>query len=88
MVSVYKNAADQTPCMPDGMVPNVKAEDDPMQPYQLGDENEAMLKVALTRAGKKYPDAPASRSGKTIMEELPTPQKANFGKRILLPPAL
>lgn len=88
MVSVYKNAADQTPCMPDGMVPNVKAEDDPMQPYQLGDENESMLKVALTRAGKKYPDAPASRSGKTIMEELPTPQKANFGKRILLPPVL
>lgn len=85
MVSIYKNANDETPCMPNGLTPDLNAEDYPLETYQLGDENEAMLKVALQRAGKVYPE---SRSEKTYMLDLKaidTPKKAVFGKRIIIP---
>lgn len=85
MVSIYKNVKDETPCMPNGLTPNVKAEDNPLETYQLGDENEAMLRVALEKAGKVYP---ASRSQETYTPDLKTidtPKKANFGRRIIIP---
>lgn len=85
MVSIYKNANNETPCMPNGLTPNVKAEDNPLETYQLGDENEAMLRVALEKAGKVYP---ASRSQETYTPDLKTidtPKKANFGRRIIIP---
>lgn len=85
MVSIYKNANDETPCMPNGLTPNVEAEDNPLETYQLGDENEAMLKVALEKAGKIYP---ASRTQETYTPDLKaidTPKKANFGRRIIIP---
>ncbi len=89
MVSIYQNALGETPCMPDGLQPDTEAIDDPMQPYQLGDVDEAMLRAALTEAGRHYETSdagsrslsPASRS------RLEVPQKPIFGKRILLPPA-
>ena len=85
MISIYKNVKDETPCMPNGLTPNVKAEDNPLETYQLGDENEAMLKVALEKAGKIYP---ASRTQETYTPDLKaidTPKKANFGRRIIIP---
>lgn len=85
MVSIYKNVKDETPCMPNGLTPNVKAEDNPLETYQLGDENEAMLRVALEKAGKVYP---ASRTQETYTPDLKaidTPKKANFGRRIIIP---
>lgn len=85
MVSIYKNANNETPCMPNGLTPNLKAEDNPLETYQLGDENEAMLRVALEKAGKVYP---ASRSQETYTPDLKTidtPKKANFGRRIIIP---
>lgn len=85
MVSIYKNANDETPCMPNGLTPDVEAEDNPLETYQLGDENEAMLKVALEKAGKVYP---ASRSQETYtpnLKAIETPKKANFGRRIIIP---
>lgn len=85
MVSIYKNANDETPCMPNGLTPNVEAEDNPLETYQLGDENEAMLRIALEKAGKIYP---ASRSQETYTADLKaieTPKKANFGRRIIIP---
>lgn len=85
MVSIYKNANDETPCMPNGLTPNVEAEDNPLETYQLGDENEAMLRVALEKAGKVYP---ASRTQETYTPDLKaidTPKKANFGRRIIIP---
>lgn len=85
MVSIYKNANDETPCMPNGLTPNVEAEDNPLETYQLGDENEAMLRIALEKAGKVYP---ASRSQETYTPDLKTidtPKKANFGRRIIIP---
>ncbi|MBO5080790.1 MAG: hypothetical protein J6B82_07915, partial [Bacteroidaceae bacterium] len=40
------------PCMPNGLTPDLEADDLFEEPYPLGDEREAMLNVALQRAGK------------------------------------
>ena len=87
MVSVYQNADGKTPCMPDGLQPTVKAYDDPMLPAQLGDVNEAMLKIALQRAGKVYSE-PKTRGAQNLRNTLQVvrgPRSASFGKRILIP---
>jgi len=52
MIGRYADKNGNTPCMPDGFVPDISVSDNPVQPYQLGDENEAMLHAALVRAGK------------------------------------
>lgn len=85
MVSIYKNANDETPCMPNGLTPDVKAEDNPIEAYQLGDENEAMLKVALQKAGKVYPESRSQEAYTPNMKTIETPKKANFGRRIIIP---
>ena len=85
MVAIYQNALGETPCMPNGLTPNIEAIDDPMLPTQLGDVNENMLKEALKRAGKTYPETKATRSIAAQFEEVESPKKATFGKRILLP---
>ena len=90
MVAIYQNAKGETPCMPNGLQPDVAADDDPMMPVQLGDDNELMLKTALTRAGKVYTEQKAN-SRSAIMNpfsQIEGPRKANFGKRILLPEQL
>lgn len=53
MIARYADKDGNTPCMPDGFVPDVPVDDVPYEPYELGDEREAMLRVALQRAGKK-----------------------------------
>ena len=85
MVSIYKNAKDETPCMPNGLTPDVKAKDYPTEQYQLGDENEAMLKVALQRAGKVYTESRSQEAYTPNMKTIETPKKANFGRRIIIP---
>ena len=63
MVSIYQNADGKTPCMPDGLIPDIQIEDDPIQAYQIGDVNEPLLKQALTEAGRSYEtDGVRSRS--------------------------
>lgn len=85
MVSIYKNANDETPCMPNGLKPNTEVEDNPFEPYQLGDENEAMLRAALEKAGKEYPASRAGRIETPKMNIVDTPKKAVFGRRIIIP---
>ncbi|MBM6883165.1 S41 family peptidase [Bacteroides caecigallinarum] len=87
MVSIYKNANDETPCMPNGLTPDLNAEDYPLETYQLGDVNEAMLKVALQRAGKVYPESRSSVTYSPFIDSkvIETPKKTNFGKRIIMP---
>ena len=61
--------------MPDGLTPDVKADDLFEEPYQLGDEREAMLNLALQRAGKTDLESRvASRSG----HSLPTGKQLNI----------
>ena len=86
MIAIYQNAKGETPCMPNGLQPNISAEEDMLFQTQLGDVNEDLLKVALQRAGKVYDDKEVkSRTSLNMnMKALGIPHKANFGKRILL----
>ena len=71
--------------MPDGLTPDVETADLFEQPYPLGDEREAMLHVALKRAGKTDLAARAvtrSVSERPVGKELPTKKHFLNGKRI------
>lgn len=70
MVSRYADKNGETASMPDGIAPDLEIGDDPLDGYQLGDENETMLSVALS--GKLPDPAPkptsARRRGPTRVE--------------------
>lgn len=54
MVNRYGDKDGKNPCMPDGLVPNFTANDDPMDGCPLGDEHEVLLNIALQHAGMKF----------------------------------
>lgn len=84
MVSIYENSAGETPCMPDGIQPDVEMADDQIPSYALGDVDEPLLRAALTEAGRTYASSQAvSRGARPPFTMLPAPRKASFGKRIL-----
>ena len=84
MVSIYENSAGETPCMPDGIQPDVEMADDQIPSYSLGDVDEPLLRAALTEAGRTYASSQAvSRGARPPFTMLPAPRKASFGKRIL-----
>ena len=86
MIGIYMNSKNETPCMPNGLTPDIEAIDDPMQPVQLGDENEILLRAALEKEGKQYPETSSlSRSMLPWKKLKGQPHKTNFGKHILLP---
>ena len=89
MVSIYQNADGETPCMPDGMVPDVEVADVPLLPYRLGDINEPLLLEALIAAGLPYDGgfSPLTRGLGLQFGRMPDVRKPVFGRRILLPPA-
>lgn len=74
MVSRYADVNGQTPCMPDGFQPDIEVSDNPLDGFQLGDENETMLSVALNGAA---PGKAARRIGVQEMsvldEQMPRP---------------
>lgn len=82
MINRYADKDGKNPCMPDGLQPDVAVADAPLDGWQLGDENETLLKVALDRAAGKT-DRYVSRSASLLPYEL-TLMNANplFGKRI------
>ena len=49
MIGRYADKNGNTPCMPDGFMPDYEVEDRPLEPYQLGDEREAMLAAVLAQ---------------------------------------
>lgn len=51
MIGRYADKYGNTPCMPDGFKPDYAVEDNPTEPYQLGDEREAMLSAVLAQIG-------------------------------------
>ena len=86
MINRYGDKNGNNPCMPDGLTPDVVQEDRYVEAYPLGDEREALLHIALLRAGKTdLEPRPESRS---VAMELPAgkqlPGKYNplDGKRI------
>ena len=64
MVSKFADKNGHNAAQPDGIPVDIQEKDSPLDGYQLGDENETMLKAALTAAGKLYPKstAPATRA--------------------------
>ena len=81
MISRFADRNGNTPCMPDGYVPDIEAEDNPIEGLELGDENEALLHIALQRAGKTDFTRKAPRSpGFTPAEPLRVPSN---GYRII-----
>lgn len=69
MVSRYADKDGITGCMPDGYIPDIEVEDNPIDGCQLGDPEESMLKVALTQAGYQYQDKPSTRSARSARKD-------------------
>ena len=82
MIGRFADKFGNTPCMPGGFEPDVKVSDNPVETYQLGDEEEAMLKTVLDyiRTGS----ASATRAPETMPAALPAGHDASYGKRIML----
>lgn len=81
MVNRYADRDGNNPCMPDGLQPDIAVSDYPLDGYQLGDEQETMLRAALVRAGKQ--DIPEARSVATPAYDLKfIPSSPLFGMRI------
>ena len=91
MISMYADKNGENPCMPNGLAPDIEAADMVYEPYPLGDEREALLNVALQRAGKTDLEA---RAASRSVSALPNDRVIHFsknpldGKRILLKPEL
>lgn len=84
MINRYADKNGENPCMPDGLTPPLgnEIQDDPMDGYQLGDEQETMLREALLRAGKTdIPPTTRSISGLRYDTKF-IPTSPLFGKRI------
>lgn len=68
IVSRYADKNGITGSMPDGYLPDIEVEDDPIDGYQLGDPEESMLKVALTQAGYQYPEKADNKKTRSLKE--------------------
>ena len=80
MIGRYADRDGNTPCMPDGFIPDIEVYDNPLDGYQLGDPNETMLKTVLTLAGYEYPAEPASVKKKPATIKGPaSPKRETFG---------
>ena len=88
MYSRFADKNGETRCMPDGLTPDVKVDDNPLDLCQLGDPDETMLAATLKLAGY-VSKSPAAR--KADIERLPIdriegidPFRPEFGMRIKL----
>lgn len=91
MIGRYADKNGNTPCMPDGFVPDVEVADDPLDGHQLGDPEETMLSAALARAGyvpaMKMKKASAAPSAVALeFDERLAP--VSFGMRVVQIPEL
>ena len=89
MIGRYADKNGNTPCMPDGFKPDYEVEDMPAEPYQLGDENEAMLAAVLARlrGGETTPHGAARSAAapaRTFGPEIAHDRGPAWGAHILL----
>jgi hypothetical protein len=75
MYSRYADCNGVTLSMPDGIAPDVEAEDDPLDGFALGDPEETMLAVALRLIEGR------TRSAEAAAGPLLTPVPAGFHPR-------
>ena len=89
MIGRFADKYGNTPCMPDGFTPDYPVEDNPVAPYQLGDQREPMLAAVLERLSGRAgavgrasaPAAPVRALG----PEIPQPRDPASYAHILLP---
>ncbi len=62
MISKFADCNGNNVSIPDGIPVDLEAKDNPLDGYQLGDENETMLRAALQAAGKTYPKSASVNS--------------------------
>ena len=87
MVSRYADKNGNTPCMPDGFKPDFYVDDNPFEPYQLGDEREAMLSAVLSYLGAdagRLGRTAARASARSLGAEVPLEHDPFWGAHILL----
>ena len=88
MIGRYADKDGNTPCMPDGFKPDYVVEDDPTEPYQLGDEREAMLAAVLAhlRGGETTPHAARSAAApaRALGPEIARDRGPAWGAHVLL----
>ena len=90
MIGRYADKYGNTPCMPDGFKPDYAVEDNPTEPYQLGDEREAMLSAVLAqlRGGEtstKSGPARAAAGAPALGAQIPLERDPVSLSHILLP---
>ena len=88
MINTYADKNGNNACRPSGLVPDAELEDNPQEPYALGDDREVLLHEALTRAGyQDFTVESKSASRHASMELGRSIQwKSNEGLRILPKP--
>ena len=87
MINMYADKNGDNPCMPNGLTPDVAVSDRFLESYPLGDEREAMLNMALQRAGmpdlEPHPSTVSrSASALSLGESVPSKKNPLDGKRI------
>ena len=75
MYARYADCNGVTLSMPDGIAPDVEAEDDPLDGYELGNPRETMLSIALDLIDGR------TRAADTPSHPLPTPVEKGFHPR-------
>lgn len=76
MVSRYADKDGKTASMPNGLAPDIFVMDNPLDGYQLGDENETMLYVAINGKlpeAEPKPSAVLRRGPSRMEDQLPRP---------------
>ena len=80
MISKFADCNGRNASIPDGIPVDLEAKDNPLDGYQLGDENETMLRAALQAAGKTYPkSASVTRSYSKAIDLTPLDHGAPRG---------
>ena len=84
MVATYADRDNKNLARPVGIVPSIEEDDTPWDGFNIGNENETMLKAALQAAGKKYALKATTRSLDMMprIELKMMHNKYKFGKRI------
>ena len=87
MIGRYTDCNGNCPAMPDGLKPDVEAEDMPELGYAFGDERDPMLRAALVLAGRTDLKTASTRAAEiSALERTPRQiRKPSFGRRILTP---
>jgi len=83
MIGLYADKNGETPCMPDGFIPDVTVKDNPVDGYMLGDPDETMLKAALSRAGYVYRNTSSTIERKVLQPAPYQGRNTPVGLRVL-----